>query len=124
MALHDDIVAAQRIVSRADFNFGDKELFHTTSAVYKISNERTQDYYSYLIGREKVLSVIGSGDQILNLILIFCFELYVKAQTVPSFITHHKILYGSFEYAISIICLPSNKWLANNDNSCPSYEFE
>lgn len=69
MALHDDIVAAQRIVSRADFNFGDKELFHTTSAVYKISNERTQDYYSYLIGREKVLSVIGSGDQILNLIL-------------------------------------------------------
>lgn len=69
MVLHDDIVAAQRIVSRADFNFGDKELFHTTSAVYKISNERTQDYYSYLIGREKVLSVIGSGDQILNLIL-------------------------------------------------------
>lgn len=69
MALHDDIVAAQRIVSRADFYFGDKELFHTTSAVYKISNERTQDYYSYLIGREKVLSVIGSGDQILNLIL-------------------------------------------------------
>lgn len=69
MSLHDDIVAAQRIVSRADFNFGDKELFHTTSAVYKISNERTQDYYSYLIGREKVLSVIGSGDQILNLIL-------------------------------------------------------
>ena len=69
MSLHDDIVSAQRIVSGADFNFGDKPFFHETSAIYKISNERTQDYYSFLIGREKVLSVIGSGDQILNLIL-------------------------------------------------------
>lgn len=69
MALHEDIVAAQRIVSGSDFNFGDKDFFHTTSAIYKISNERIQDYYSYLIGRDKVLSVIGSGDQILNLIL-------------------------------------------------------
>lgn len=69
MALHEDIVVAQRIVSGSDFNFGDKDFFHTTSAIYKISNERIQDYYSYLIGRDKVLSVIGSGDQILNLIL-------------------------------------------------------
>ena len=69
MALHDDIVAAQRIVSGSEYNFGEKTFFHNTSAIYKISNERTQDYYSYLIGRNKVLSVIGSGDQILNLIL-------------------------------------------------------
>ena len=69
MALHDDIVAAQKIVSGSEYNFGEKTFFHNTSAIYKISNERTQDYYSYLIGRNKVLSVIGSGDQILNLIL-------------------------------------------------------
>ncbi len=62
----DDVVLAQRIVSRAEFNFGNNETFHNTSAVYKISNERTQDYADYFIGRNKILSVIGSGDQILN----------------------------------------------------------
>lgn len=67
--LHDDIVRAQRIVSGALHNFGDKDMFHTNSAVYKISNERIQDYRKYFKNRDKVLSVIGSGDQILNCIL-------------------------------------------------------
>ena len=60
---------AQRIVSRAEFNFGDKEMFHNTSAIYKISNERIQDYYEYFRNRDKALMVIASGDQILDSIL-------------------------------------------------------
>lgn len=67
--LHDDIVKAQRIVSGAEYNFGNSDMFHNSSAVYKISNERIQDYQGYLKNRNKVLSVIGSGDQILNCIL-------------------------------------------------------
>ena len=67
--LHDDIVKAQRIVSGAEYNFGNTNMFHNNSAVYKISNERIQDYEKYLRKRNKVLSVIGSGDQILNCIL-------------------------------------------------------
>lgn len=67
--LHDDIVKAQRIVSGAEHNFGDKDIFHNASAVYRVSNERIQDYRKYLKNRNKVLSVIGSGDQILNCIL-------------------------------------------------------
>ncbi len=62
----DDVVLAQRIVSRVEFNFGNKSTFHNTSAIYKISNERTQDYADYFIGKNKILSVIGSGDQILS----------------------------------------------------------
>lgn len=60
---------AQRIVSRAEFNFGDKKMFHNTSAIYKISNERIQDYYEYFRNRDKALMVIASGDQILDSIL-------------------------------------------------------
>lgn len=67
--LHDDIVKAQRIVSGAEYIFGNTNMFHNNSAVYKISNERIQDYEKYLRKRNKVLSVIGSGDQILNCIL-------------------------------------------------------
>lgn len=67
--LHNDIVKAQRIVSGAEYNFGNTNMFHNSSAVYKISNERIQDYEKYLRKRNKVLSVIGSGDQILNCIL-------------------------------------------------------
>ena len=67
--LHDDIVKAQRIVSGAEYNFGNTNMFHNSSVVYKVSNERIQDYRKYLKNRNKVLSVIGSGDQILNCIL-------------------------------------------------------
>lgn len=67
--LHDDIAKAQRKVSGAEYNFGNTNMFHNNSAVYKISNERIQDYEKYLRKRNKVLSVIGSGDQILNCIL-------------------------------------------------------
>ncbi len=65
----DDAMLAQQIVSRSVFNFGSQEMFHNTSAVYKKSNERIQNYQEYFRNKNKVLSVIGSGDQILNMIL-------------------------------------------------------
>lgn len=67
--LNDDVIKAQKIVSGSEYNFGSKDMFHNSSAIYKISNERIQDYERYLKNRDKVLSVIGSGDQILNCIL-------------------------------------------------------
>lgn len=68
--LNDDIIKAQRIVSGVEHNFGNKDIFHSSSAVYKVSNERIQDYVKYFNNRNKILSVIGSGDQILNSILM------------------------------------------------------
>lgn len=73
--LDDVIRQAQRIVSRTEFNFGDKEVFHNSSAVYKKSNERIQDYQDYFINKNRVLTVIGSGDQILNMILEDVYEI-------------------------------------------------
>lgn len=64
--LHDDIVLAQRIVSGSHCNFGKETPFHNVSAIYKISNERIQDYINYFKDKKSVLSVIGSGDQILS----------------------------------------------------------
>lgn len=74
--IKDDAMLAQKIVSRSVFNFGSQEMFHNTSAVYKKSNERIQDYQDYFINKNKVLSVIGSGDQILNMVLEGVKEIY------------------------------------------------
>lgn len=69
MGLHEDIVSAQQVVSRAVSNINNKDNFHNTSAIYKISNERIQDYQKYLSNRKRILSVIASADQILCSIL-------------------------------------------------------
>lgn len=60
-----DVVLAQQVVSGMKYNFGNEEMFHDTSAVYKISNERIQDYHKFLTNKKRMLSVIASGDQIL-----------------------------------------------------------
>ena len=65
MGLHEDIVSAQQVISRAVSNINNKDNFHNTSAIYKISNERIQDYQKYLSNRKRILSVIASADQIL-----------------------------------------------------------
>lgn len=66
--VQQDIVMAQQIVSRSIYNFGSDKNFHKASRIYKASNERIQDYCSYFSDKEKILSVIGSGDQVLNYI--------------------------------------------------------
>ena len=60
-----DVVIAQQVVSGIKYNFGSEEMFHDTSAIYKISNERIQDYHKFLTNKKRMLSVIASGDQIL-----------------------------------------------------------
>ena len=66
MALNDSIIA-QQIISLKENNL--KEfMFHSHSPIYVKSNEQIQEYVDYLKNREKALSVIGSGDQILNMI--------------------------------------------------------
>lgn len=46
------------------------------------SNERIQDYVDYLLNKKRILSVIGSGDQIINMLIsspehIDCFDISV-----------------------------------------------
>ena len=77
--MHDDIVKAQKIVSGSYINYNDK-CFHDDSFIYKSSNERLRELVKYYIGRKRILSVISSGDQILNTILfdpkvINCFDI-------------------------------------------------
>lgn len=57
-----------------------KEMFHSTSSVYKISNERLEEYQKLLLDKKRLLSVIASGDQIINSMItqpttIDCFDI-------------------------------------------------
>lgn len=67
--LNDELVLAQRIVSMAESNLVSDKMFHSTSCIYIKSNEKIDKYQKYLERRRKILSVISSGDQILNCIL-------------------------------------------------------
>lgn len=66
-----DIITAQKIVS-GDFNMSSKENFYRNSGIYNFTNEVITDpiYKSEITNKKKILSVIGSGDQILNSILL------------------------------------------------------
>ena len=65
-----DLEIAQNIVSRNYQNTSNGKAFHNTSVIYRTSNERICDYIEYLKNKKKMLSVIASGDQILNSILV------------------------------------------------------
>lgn len=64
-----DSVIAQKIVGLSRNNYSDKSLFSNTSQIYIKSNERINDYINYLRNKKDVLSVIASGDQIINMVL-------------------------------------------------------
>ena len=82
MIKQDEIIPiAQRIVRGDYINFGGKP-FLETSAVYRFTNEDITSYYHHLKDKSKILTVIGSGDQVLNSILagcrnIDCFDISV-----------------------------------------------
>jgi len=67
---NDDLIIAQNILERSYFNFGNNH-YNDYSPIYKVSNEKisTPQYKDSLSNKKKILSVIGSGDQILNSIL-------------------------------------------------------
>ena len=63
------IDTAQNIV-RGNHNVFKKEYtFDEHSFIYKKTNERLQDIGDILENKKKILCVIGSGDQILNILL-------------------------------------------------------
>ncbi len=70
-----DLEIAQNIVSRNYQNTSNGKAFHNTSVIYRTSNERICDYIEYLKNKKKMLSVIASGDQILNSILVNSFNI-------------------------------------------------
>ncbi len=62
----DYLSLAQKIVGgRAFLRSGDKS-FHSSSFVYKTTNEDMHEYQHYLANRKKVLTVISSSEQIFN----------------------------------------------------------
>ena len=57
-----------------------KTMFHSTSPIYKTSNERLEEYHKLLLSKKRILSVIASGDQIINSMItkpetIDCFDI-------------------------------------------------
>lgn len=66
--LNDDIEIAQRIVGNSVSNITNMP-YHNSSAIYTATNEKINNYQCLLRDRKKTLSVISSGDQILNTVL-------------------------------------------------------
>lgn len=60
---------AQSIVRGNYSNLNGKNTFHSESFIYKKTNEKLNEFIDLLLNKDKVLSVIGSGDQILNTLL-------------------------------------------------------
>lgn len=60
---------AQKIVRGNYSNISKSSAFHTESFIYKETNEELNKIDDLLLNKDKVLSVIGSGDQILNTLL-------------------------------------------------------
>ena len=73
---------AQLIVRGNQINISENEDFIDTSGIYRFTNENITSYFHHLKNKKKVLTVIGSGNQVLNSILagskhIDCFDISV-----------------------------------------------
>ena len=68
MSVQEDIKIAKKVINSDDTN---NILFTEQSIIYKSTNENINhpDYQKHLREKESILSIIGSGDQILNSIL-------------------------------------------------------
>jgi len=66
MEKRDPLELAQLIVRGSYINFGKQSDFEHTTPVYQFSNEDITSYFHHLGNKKKVLTVIGSGGQILN----------------------------------------------------------
>ena len=64
----DDMVMANLIIRGDLINFG-KSTFNEISSIYRFTNENISSYFHHLINKENVLSVVGSGCQIVNSLL-------------------------------------------------------
>lgn len=64
----DPTTLAQLIVRGEHINFG-KSTFSEESGLYRFTNEDISSYFEHLKNKDKVLTVIGSGNQVINGIL-------------------------------------------------------
>lgn len=69
MEKKDPLELAQLIVRGSYINFNYNQAYGNTSSIYRFSNENISSYFHHLQNKENVLTVIGSGGQILNSIL-------------------------------------------------------
>lgn len=104
-----DVEMAQKIVRGSFLNFSFNDNFMETSGIYKFTNEDISSFSHHLENKGKVLSVISSGNHILNSILlgakqIDCFDISIFPQyylylQIASIISLSKEEY--FKYYIS-----------------------
>ena len=83
---------AQLIVRGNYINFNYDQSFGYASSIYRFSNEDISSYFHHLQNKEKVLTVIGSGGQVLNGILagtrdFDCFDISI----FPEYYLHLQI---------------------------------
>ena len=82
MKNRDPLELAQLIVRGDYINFDYGQAYGKTSSIYRFSNENISGYFEYLLNKKNVLTVIGSGGQILNGILagtrnFDCFDISI-----------------------------------------------
>ena len=82
MEQRDPLELAQLIVRGSYINISLRSAFFENSGIYRFTNEDIFSYYEHLKNKEKVLTVIGSGGQIINGILagtrdFDCFDISV-----------------------------------------------
>ena len=82
MEQRDPLELAQLIVRGSYINISLRSAFFENSGIYRFTNEDIFSYYDHLKNKEKVLTVIGSGGQIINGILagtrdFDCFDISV-----------------------------------------------
>ena len=63
-----DTIKAQEIVSNSKSNLVSNTPYHENSFIYRTTNEQINKYQDFLKNRENILSIIASGNQILNTI--------------------------------------------------------
>jgi len=79
----NDILRIAQLIIRNNYsNIDKKDNFINISPIYKFTNENITLYYKHLKNKKNILSVIGSGNQILNSVLsggenIDCFDISV-----------------------------------------------
>lgn len=67
--LSEEISIAQKIIGTSYSNLAKDIPYHNISHIYRTTNEQIINYQEHLKSRKNMLSVIASGDQILNSIL-------------------------------------------------------
>lgn len=78
----DALTLAQKIVRGSYINLSSEEPFDKTTGIYRFTTEDITSYFHHLENKKNILSVIGSGNQILNSILagarnIDCFDISI-----------------------------------------------